>query len=71
MTLVPELTKLDRRVLASVPRLVGVRAYAIVEKFADGQAADILSGLEHLGYVAQRNGWWRRTELGQRILEDT
>jgi hypothetical protein len=69
MTLVPELTRLDRQVLKSVPRLVGVRAHAIVEKFADGETAEILSGLEHLGYVAQRNGWWRRTELGQRVLE--
>jgi hypothetical protein len=69
VSLVPELTRLDRQVLAAVPRLVGVRAHAIVEKFADGEAADILAGLEHLGYVRQRNGWWRRTEQGQRVLE--
>lgn len=28
-----------------------------------------LRGLEHLGYVEHRNGWWRRTDRGQRILE--
>jgi hypothetical protein len=69
VSLVPELTRLDRQVLASVPALAGVRAHAIVEKFADGETANILAGLEHLGYAQVRNGWWRRTELGQRILE--
>ena len=80
MSLAPTLTKLDRKVLKAVPRgisgaragqmhswmthLYGTRAAPNVREFNE-----ILRGLEHVGYVENRNGWWRRTERGQRVLE--
>lgn len=58
----PRLTSLDERVLRQVrdrPRRVTQIAFAM-DRPAD-EVRLILRGLEHLGRVEQRNGWWRRT----------
>ncbi len=63
--LLPRLTTLDRRVLESLPaadepgkRLADVLAQA--RGFERGEWLEILRGLEHIGLVTCRGGWWRR-----------
>lgn len=61
MSLAPQLTSLDRRVLAMVearPRRARYVAKATRESLGD--ITLILRGLEHLGLVKHANGWWRR-----------
>jgi hypothetical protein len=75
MTLSPALTKFDERVLAEVPEGRGARVRRIVEEVrchyqrhtwatweipSRDDIIGVLRGLEHLGYIHQRNGGWRR-----------
>lgn len=57
----PQLTLLDRRVLAMIDRPKGLRECEITRRVR--QPRDdvrlILRGLEHLGLAEQRGGWWR------------
>lgn len=71
MSLSPELTPLDRRVLEAVkrqPRRVRDVAEQANKRrpgwdtVSDRDIEAILRGLEHLGHVTRtRNGWWRAT----------
>lgn len=72
MSLLPELTSIDRRVLAAVrkPAQVGMAWVRVNEGRAHWHSAwlrrdeveGILRGLEHLGYVRRkRGGWWQAT----------
>lgn len=67
--LTPRLTALDRRVLNAVPVGSGARRPAILAAAVRGttalrlkEAGEILNGMESLGLVENRNGWWRRRE---------
>lgn len=69
MAQAPPLTDFDRRVLRSVPEDVGIRTHESVKRVTrkDEPGARegreiylVLRGLEHLGLIEQRGGWWRR-----------
>ena len=66
MSLTPTLTRLDEVVLAAVPHDRGARMWTIyltATTHRDESREDVLlvlRGLEHLGYVTNNNGWWRR-----------
>lgn len=64
MTLAPELTALDRRVLAMIDRPVGLRLREIARRVRQPQdhVWQILRGLEHLRLATGRGGWWRATQ---------
>lgn len=60
----PRLTRLDERILSMVPgRKPGARSRWIAARLSEDPAEvrRVLRGLEHLGRVECRNGWWRRT----------
>lgn len=63
--LAPRLTALDERVLAEVPADRSVRLSAVHEAMGrrlatEQEVREILRGLEALGLVSSRWGWWRR-----------
>lgn len=72
MTLEPQLTKLDERVLAALDRQSGQRLaqimkrihrhdsrYYIFPRTREEDVRLILRGFEHLGKAQCRGGWWR------------
>ena len=72
--MVPELTQLDRKVLAAVQQPARIREVAERvnhrrpgwDTISDRDVREILQGLRHLGYVKQsRGGWWHRTDRGR------
>jgi hypothetical protein len=70
MALTPTLTTWDHQVLGAVKTDKARRSLDVLNALDDGatgllvaNVADVtatLRGLEHLGYVTNRNGWWRR-----------
>lgn len=68
MSVGPAPTKLDRRV---VGRCTGRLASEIARDLGETEheVRLILRGLEHLGYVKNSRSRWRRTDLGERLLE--
>lgn len=62
--LTPRLTALDTAVLEAVregPCRLSTIGSRIWDRWAVGRTTtlEVLRGLEHLGYIENRHGWWR------------
>lgn len=80
MSMRPELTPLDRRVLSLLYPLSAKRCVNVYDGLRRGLQSQthrtvterdvylILRGLEHWGFANNNRGWWRRTERGDMEL---